>query len=120
MSATTNPLAATKKLTREQRAEVRSLIDDSGHTRAEAVAWVTQFPASEASAVARVDEALATDPDAPIHLSVQLNGDPVYAGNDEDAAFTAYTRAAKTMRYGDTLVMYAGDKIHLATIRVQA
>lgn len=31
------------KLTREQRAKVRSLMEDEGWSRAEAVAWVLQF-----------------------------------------------------------------------------
>lgn len=35
------PSGAGKKLTAEQRREVKSLIEDGGYTRAEAVAWVT-------------------------------------------------------------------------------
>ena len=35
------------KLTAKQRAEVKSLIEDSGWTRAEAVAWVTEMSAVE-------------------------------------------------------------------------
>lgn len=31
------------KLTKEQAREVRSLIEDGGYTRAEAIAWVLQF-----------------------------------------------------------------------------
>lgn len=53
-------------------------------------------------------------------LTVIINDRTLYAGTDEDAAFAAYTAAARTSRYGDTIVMYAGDKKHLATIRVQA
>lgn len=37
------------RLTPAQSAEVRSLIDDSGYTRAEAVAWVRAFPAEVSS-----------------------------------------------------------------------
>lgn len=33
------------RLTKEQAREVRSLIEDSGYTRAEAVAWVLAFGA---------------------------------------------------------------------------
>jgi hypothetical protein len=38
-------MATTKapKLTKVQRAAVKSLIEDSGYTRAEAVAWVLAF-----------------------------------------------------------------------------
>ncbi len=35
--------ASRPKLTKEQAAEVRSLIEDGGYTRAEAVAWVLSF-----------------------------------------------------------------------------
>lgn len=38
------------KLTREQRAKVRSLMEDEGWSRAEAVAWVLRFePATKVS-----------------------------------------------------------------------
>jgi hypothetical protein len=32
-------------LTAEQRAEMKSLIEDGGYTQAEALAWVTEMPA---------------------------------------------------------------------------
>lgn len=35
--------AAKVQLTREQRAKVRSLMEDEGWSRAEAVAWVLRF-----------------------------------------------------------------------------
>lgn len=44
MSTTNRSRKPSVKLTKEQRAEVKSLIEDSGYTRAEAVAWVTTFP----------------------------------------------------------------------------
>lgn len=34
------------KLTKEQRAKVRSMVEDEGCTRAEAMAWVTHFEAA--------------------------------------------------------------------------
>ncbi len=37
------PAAGKVKLTAEQRREVKSLVEDSGYTRAEAIAWVTSF-----------------------------------------------------------------------------
>jgi hypothetical protein len=40
------------KLTKEQAAEVRSLMVDEGYTRAEAVAWVLNMPAVDAAWVA--------------------------------------------------------------------
>lgn len=38
------PSRKAPKLTADQKKEVRSLIDDEGYTRTEAVAWVTHFP----------------------------------------------------------------------------
>lgn len=36
-------MSAAVRLTREQRAKVRSLMEDEGWSRAEAVAWVLRF-----------------------------------------------------------------------------
>lgn len=37
------PKSSRPKLTAEERRAVRELVEDSGYTRAEAIAWVTHF-----------------------------------------------------------------------------
>lgn len=42
-NGTATPLVQPRRLTKCEGAEVRSLVDDGGYTRAEAEAWVRQF-----------------------------------------------------------------------------
>ena len=49
MPASTKP--SKPRLTRAQSASVRSLIDDSGYTRAEADAWVRAFEPGDIDAI---------------------------------------------------------------------